>query len=111
MSDDERRKLVSTEQSLGMEADRPRVDAGLTGLEVFGDEEKDESRPPISRMPTASSTCPPATTTRTKTTTAARTLLDALRALVGGSASEECTKCIDERTVPPRRPQGCRGFS
>jgi len=44
MSDDERRKLVSTEQSLGMEADRPRVDAALTGLEVFGDEEKDESR-------------------------------------------------------------------
>ncbi|WP_135447674.1 MULTISPECIES: DUF1013 domain-containing protein [Tabrizicola] len=41
MSDDERRKLVSTEQSLGM-APEPRVP---TGLEVFGDEEKDTSSP------------------------------------------------------------------
>ncbi len=42
MSDDERRKLVSTEQSLGM-APEARIPAGLSGLEVFGDEEKDES--------------------------------------------------------------------
>jgi uncharacterized protein len=37
MSDDERRKLVSTEQSLGM-APEPKVPSGL---EVFGDEEKE----------------------------------------------------------------------
>ncbi|MFN6925742.1 MAG: DUF1013 domain-containing protein, partial [Tabrizicola sp.] len=41
MSDDERRKLVSTQQSLGM-APEPRVPSGL---EVFGDEEKDDSSP------------------------------------------------------------------
>jgi len=44
MSDDERRKLVSTEQSLGM-APEARMPSGLSGLEVFGDEEKDESKP------------------------------------------------------------------
>ncbi len=38
MSDDERRKLVSTEQSLGMDP-APKVPAGL---EVFGDDEKEE---------------------------------------------------------------------
>ena len=43
MNDDERRKLVSTEQSLGMAPDAPKVGSGLTGLEVFGDEEKDDS--------------------------------------------------------------------
>ena len=43
MSDDERRKLVSTEQSLGMAAEEPKMPSGLTGLEVFGDEEKDDS--------------------------------------------------------------------
>ena len=42
MSDDERRKLVSTEQSLGMAPDA-RMPSGLSGLEVFGDEEKDDS--------------------------------------------------------------------
>ena len=42
MSDDERRKLVSTEQSLGM-APEARMPSSLSGLEVFGDEEKDES--------------------------------------------------------------------
>ena len=42
MSDDERRKLVSTEQSLGMAPDA-RMPSALSGLEVFGDEEKDES--------------------------------------------------------------------
>lgn len=41
MSDDERRKLVSTEQSLGM-APEPKMPKALTGLEVFGEEEKDE---------------------------------------------------------------------
>ncbi len=40
MSDDERRKLFPTGQSLEMEADRPKVP---TGLEVFGDEEKDDA--------------------------------------------------------------------
>ena len=43
MSDDERRKLVSTEQSLGMAPEAPKVPSGLTGLEVFGDDEKDDS--------------------------------------------------------------------
>ena len=38
MTDDERRKLVSTEQSLGM-APEPKVP---TGLEVFGDDDKDD---------------------------------------------------------------------
>ena len=42
MSDDERRKLVSTEQSLGMAPDA-RMPSSLSGLEVFGDEEKDDS--------------------------------------------------------------------
>ena len=37
MSDDERRKLVSTEQSLGMEP-VARVETTLTGLEVFGED-------------------------------------------------------------------------
>jgi uncharacterized protein len=40
MTDDERRKLVSTEQSLGM-APEPKMPEALTGLEVFGDEEKE----------------------------------------------------------------------
>ena len=35
MTDDERRKLVSTEQSLAMETE-PRMPTGLAGLEVFG---------------------------------------------------------------------------
>ena len=38
MSDDERRKLVSTEQSLGMTPE-PKMP---TGLEVFGDDDKDD---------------------------------------------------------------------
>jgi len=44
MSDDERRKLVSTEQSLGMEAE-PKIPAGIEGLETFtlsGDVADDE---------------------------------------------------------------------
>lgn len=47
MSDDERRKLVSTEQSLGM-ATEPRLPAAIAGLENFtlggGDEEKAEPK-------------------------------------------------------------------
>ncbi len=39
MSDDERRKLVSTEQSLGMDP-APKVPSGL---EVFGEDEKDDT--------------------------------------------------------------------
>ncbi len=47
MDDDERRKLVSTEQSLGMDAE-PRVPSSMEGLETFSlsdprDEEEDES--------------------------------------------------------------------
>ncbi|MFE3836807.1 DUF1013 domain-containing protein [Pseudogemmobacter sonorensis] len=41
MSDDERRKLVSTEQSLGM-APEPKIPEGL---EVFGSEEAEEKQP------------------------------------------------------------------
>lgn len=42
MSDDERRKLVSTEVSLGMGPD-PKVPAGLAGLATFGLTEREES--------------------------------------------------------------------
>ncbi|MEM8691965.1 MAG: DUF1013 domain-containing protein [Pseudomonadota bacterium] len=43
MSDDERRKLVSTEQSLGMEAE-PKIPTAIEGLETFtlADEDDDE---------------------------------------------------------------------
>ena len=34
MSDDERRRLVSTEQSLGM-SDEPRIPAKISGLKTF----------------------------------------------------------------------------
>ncbi len=50
MSDDERRKLVSTEQSLGMEAE-PRIPTAISGLETFtlsessSDEKEDQSVP------------------------------------------------------------------
>ncbi|MBT8408007.1 MAG: DUF1013 domain-containing protein, partial [Alphaproteobacteria bacterium] len=51
MSDDERRKLVSTEQSLGMEAE-PRIPTAISGLETFSlsgtadeDEDKDDETP------------------------------------------------------------------
>ena len=48
MSDDERRKLVSTEQSLGM-APEPKMPSSMAGLEAFSladprDEEEDEDR-------------------------------------------------------------------
>jgi uncharacterized protein len=46
MSDDERRKLVSTEQSLGMEPAEPRIPTAISGLETFsltgGDNAADE---------------------------------------------------------------------
>jgi len=41
MSDDERRKLVSTEQSLGMEAE-PKIPTAIEGLETFTLGEPDE---------------------------------------------------------------------
>lgn len=44
MSDDERRKLVSTEQSLGMEAE-PKIPAAISGLETFSlTDEKEEEK-------------------------------------------------------------------
>jgi uncharacterized protein len=47
MTDDERRKLVSTEQSLGMEAE-PRIPSSMSGLETFSLSETtdDEGREP-----------------------------------------------------------------
>lgn len=49
MSDDERRKLVSTEQSLGMETE-PKIPTAISGLETFtltesAEEEKEEDLP------------------------------------------------------------------
>ena len=46
MSDDERRKLVSTEQSLGM-PDEPKIPTAISGLETFtlsdtSDDEEDK---------------------------------------------------------------------
>ena len=46
MSDDERRKLVSTEQSLGM-ADEPKIPTAIEGLETFtlsGSSDDDEEK-------------------------------------------------------------------
>ena len=46
MSDDERRKLVSTEQSLGMEAE-PKIPTAIEGLETFtllGDDDEDDKK-------------------------------------------------------------------
>ncbi|THD83508.1 DUF1013 domain-containing protein [Aliigemmobacter aestuarii] len=45
MSDDERRKLVSTEQSLGMAAE-PRIPSSIAGLESFTLTEKEEPESP-----------------------------------------------------------------
>jgi hypothetical protein len=42
MSDDERRKLVSTEQSLGMATD-PKMPSSMAGIEAFSPAEKEES--------------------------------------------------------------------
>ena len=47
MSDDERRKLVSTEQSLGMDAE-PKIPTAIEGLETFtlgGSDDEDEAEP------------------------------------------------------------------
>jgi hypothetical protein len=43
MSDDERRKLVSTEQSLGMAPETPKMSDALTGLELFGEDEDEKT--------------------------------------------------------------------
>ncbi|SFI95104.1 DUF1013 domain-containing protein [Jannaschia pohangensis] len=48
MTDDERRKLVSTEQSLGMDADETRMPSSMSGLETFSlsgnDQDDDDPR-------------------------------------------------------------------
>ncbi|MFN7052585.1 MAG: cell cycle transcriptional regulator TrcR, partial [Gemmobacter sp.] len=44
MSDDERRKLVSTEQSLGMGTD-PKMPGALAGVAAFGKPEEEEENP------------------------------------------------------------------
>ena len=48
MSDDERRKLLSTEQSLEMDAE-PRIPTAISGLEAFtlGDNAEDEKEAPL----------------------------------------------------------------
>ncbi len=46
MSDDERRKLVSTEQSLGMDAE-PRIPTAIEGLETFTLSGSDEGDEPV----------------------------------------------------------------
>lgn len=51
LSDDERRKLVSTEQSLGMDAE-PRIPTAISGLETFSlsesdDDEDDDNNKPL----------------------------------------------------------------
>ena len=50
LSDDERRKLVSTEQSLGM-APEPRMPTAISGLETFSlsddDDDEDDQRKPL----------------------------------------------------------------
>ncbi|WP_308916424.1 DUF1013 domain-containing protein [Jannaschia sp. LMIT008] len=50
MSDDERRKLVSTEQSLGMDDSEPRMPSSMSGLETFtlsdGPDKSDDGRTP-----------------------------------------------------------------
>jgi hypothetical protein len=49
MSDDERRKLVSTEQSLGMSASEPRIPSSIAGLETFSltGHDEDEAQKPL----------------------------------------------------------------
>lgn len=49
MSDDERRKLVSTEQSLGMEAE-PKIPTAISGLETFTLTETEESEDDAGEM-------------------------------------------------------------
>ncbi len=50
MSDDERRKLVSTEQSLGMEAE-PKIPTAISGLETFSLTDNPEEDAPASDEP------------------------------------------------------------
>ena len=49
MSDDERRKLVSTEQSLAMEEETPKIPTAIEGLETFslGGDDEDEKEEEI----------------------------------------------------------------
>ena len=49
MSDDERRKLVSTEQSLAMEDEAPKIPSAIEGLETFSlkDDEDEEEKEEI----------------------------------------------------------------
>ena len=54
MSDDERRKLVSTEQSLGMEAE-PRIPTAISGLETFTLAESEPEEPVGEDVPDADS--------------------------------------------------------
>ncbi len=57
MTDDERRKLVSTEQSLGMDAD-PKVPSSISGLETFslsGNEDDGDDDPRNEETPDADS--------------------------------------------------------
>lgn len=54
MSDDERRKLVSTEQSLGMETE-PRIPTAISGLETFTLTDTDERNADTDDVPDADS--------------------------------------------------------
>ncbi len=54
MSDEERRKLVSTEQSLGME-DEPRIPTAISGLETFTLTESDDDDEASNEVPDADS--------------------------------------------------------
>jgi hypothetical protein len=44
MSDDERRKLVSTEQSLGMDESEPKMPTAISGLETFSLSDSDDDK-------------------------------------------------------------------
>ena len=56
MSDDERRKLVGTEQSLGMETE-PKIPTAISGLETFtlGGDDEDPRGPEEDEVPDADS--------------------------------------------------------
>ena len=54
MSDDERRKLVSTEQSLGMDAE-PRIPTAISGLETFTLNENEDELESADEVPDADS--------------------------------------------------------
>jgi len=58
MTDDERRKLLSTEQSLGMESSAPRLPTAIEGLETFsltGTDDSDDIREDDARYKDADS--------------------------------------------------------